>query len=388
MTGPGLQARVLRRVVQGADRFSATSSGRSPTCWSPTAPAPSSMEAGRGQRVIIRGSAAAAYRADPPALTRCVPSSSQNPRRRALRRRARRHPAPHHPPQQAGGGGGDRLSSCSRTGHDLVSTQRCSGSAESPDGRHPRGARGLQRALPGPGSSRRRCSSRSEEQRRSGGLNRLVGIDEHVTLEVWRELRVAGPFEGGGGKRRRRYPAVRTKSASARGGGRGRIAAGAPLALAVGHPSSGRVAAARGRAREPGRRPGRPAAADRALRRCAMRLTRRARAGSTRHSRSWPRPWRAPGSSTRAPTVCSRACAKVMPRISWARCYGIPHSASPRGPDRRHYSRGAWPRYDPALDARPLRVRGLRPDRGPGAEPPPRRLAPCAAPAIWSRRTA
>jgi uncharacterized protein DUF3501 len=75
----------------------------------------------------------------------------------------------------------------------------------------------------------------ADQSRIQEELNRLVGIDEHVTLEVGPEIRVRAAFEAGRQTAEKlsavqyvRFPLGPAASA--------RIAAGAPLALAVEHP--------------------------------------------------------------------------------------------------------------------------------------------------------
>jgi len=91
--------------------------------------------------------------------------------------------------------------------------------------------------LPGPGELSATLLIEIEEQRRlREELNRLVGIDEHVTLEVGGELRVAATFEAGR-QTAEKISAIQYVRFPLEAEGRGRIAAGAPLALAVAHPS-------------------------------------------------------------------------------------------------------------------------------------------------------
>ena len=91
--------------------------------------------------------------------------------------------------------------------------------------------------LPGPGELSATLLIEIEDQSRlREELNCLVGIDEHVTLEVGGELRVAATFEAGR-QTAEKISAVQYVRFPLEAEGRGRIAAGAPLALAVAHPS-------------------------------------------------------------------------------------------------------------------------------------------------------
>ncbi len=67
-------------------------------------------------------------------------------------------------------------------------------------------------------------------------LNRLIGIDEHVTLEVGGELGVAAAFEAGR-QTAEKLSAVQYVRFPLAAEARRRIAAGSPLALAVAHPN-------------------------------------------------------------------------------------------------------------------------------------------------------
>jgi hypothetical protein len=67
-------------------------------------------------------------------------------------------------------------------------------------------------------------------------LQRLIGIDEHVTLEIGDGARVPGRFEPGR-QTAERLSAVQYVRFELDGDARRRIAAGAPLALAVAHPN-------------------------------------------------------------------------------------------------------------------------------------------------------
>jgi len=67
-------------------------------------------------------------------------------------------------------------------------------------------------------------------------LNRLIGIDEHVTLEVGGELGVAAAFEAGR-QTAEKISAVQYVRFPLAAEARRRITAGAPLALAVAHPN-------------------------------------------------------------------------------------------------------------------------------------------------------
>jgi len=80
--------------------------------------------------------------------------------------------------------------------------------------------------LPGPGELSATLLIEIEEQRRlREELNRLVGIDEHVTLEVGGELRVAATFEAGR-QTAEKISAVQYVRFPLEAEGRGRIAAG------------------------------------------------------------------------------------------------------------------------------------------------------------------
>jgi len=91
--------------------------------------------------------------------------------------------------------------------------------------------------LPGPGALSATLLIEIEDQ--SGlreELNRLIGIDEHVTLEVGGELGVAAAFEAGR-QTAEKLSAVQYVSFPLAAEARRRIAAGARLALAVAHPN-------------------------------------------------------------------------------------------------------------------------------------------------------
>ena len=91
--------------------------------------------------------------------------------------------------------------------------------------------------LPGPGALSATLLIEIEDQ--SGlreELNRLIGIDEHVTLEVGGELGVAAAFEAGR-QTAEKLSAVQYVRFPLAAEARRRIAAGARLALAVAHPN-------------------------------------------------------------------------------------------------------------------------------------------------------
>src|SRR5207245_11483186 len=67
-------------------------------------------------------------------------------------------------------------------------------------------------------------------------INRLIGIDEHVTLEVGGELGVAAAFEAGR-QTAEKLSAVQYVRFPLAAEARRRIAAGSPLALTVAHPN-------------------------------------------------------------------------------------------------------------------------------------------------------
>ena len=67
-------------------------------------------------------------------------------------------------------------------------------------------------------------------------LQRLIGIDEHVALEIGAGLRVAGVFEAGR-QTAERLSAVQYVRFLLDPAARARVAAGAPLALAASHPN-------------------------------------------------------------------------------------------------------------------------------------------------------
>jgi len=319
-------------------------------------------------RVSSRGSAACRLRgADPPALTRMRPieladilgRERYGAERDAIRRRIIAHKQARRVAVATGS------PSCSRTGpRSGIRRRRCSGSSGSPTWTPSRGARGLQRAPPGPGELSATLLIEIEEQRRlREELNRLVGIDEHVTLEVGGELRVAATFEAGR-QTAEKISAVQYVRFPLEAEGRGRIAAGARSR------SRWRIRAT-GRARccpRPCARAWPPTWPTRRPRtaRCGgarWRLSGRARAAARASSRSCSRPCAAPGRAPeRRPCVRARAQGHAAHQPG----HGVPQPPAPRrgGPDRRHLPRGRVARYEPhALDARPLRVRGLRPDR-------------------------
>jgi hypothetical protein len=90
--------------------------------------------------------------------------------------------------------------------------------------------------LPGPGELSATLLIEIEDQTRvREELDRLIGIDEHVTLEVGPE-RVAARFEEGR-QTAERISAVQYVRFPLAAGSQGRLEAGAPLALTVAHPS-------------------------------------------------------------------------------------------------------------------------------------------------------
>ena len=91
--------------------------------------------------------------------------------------------------------------------------------------------------LPGPGALSATLLIEIEDQSRlREEINRLIGIDEHVTLEVGGELGVAAAFEAGR-QTAEKLSAVQYVSFPLAAEARRRIAAGARLALAVAHPN-------------------------------------------------------------------------------------------------------------------------------------------------------
>src|SRR3989449_2077431 len=90
--------------------------------------------------------------------------------------------------------------------------------------------------LPGPGELSATLLIEIEEQRRlREELNRLVGIDEHVTLEVGGELGVAAAFEAGR-QTAEKLSAVQYVRFPLAAEARRRIAARSPPAPSVAHP--------------------------------------------------------------------------------------------------------------------------------------------------------
>jgi len=91
--------------------------------------------------------------------------------------------------------------------------------------------------LPGPGTLAATLLIEIENQSRlQEELNRLLGIDEHVTLEVGGEVGVAATFEAGR-QTAEKISAVQYVRFPLAAEARRRITAGAPLALAVAHPN-------------------------------------------------------------------------------------------------------------------------------------------------------
>jgi hypothetical protein len=91
--------------------------------------------------------------------------------------------------------------------------------------------------LPGPEALSATLLIEIEDQSRlREELHRLIGIDEHVTLEVGGDLGVAVTFEAGR-QTAEKLSAVQYVRFPLAPEARGRIAAGAPLALAVAHPN-------------------------------------------------------------------------------------------------------------------------------------------------------
>jgi len=91
--------------------------------------------------------------------------------------------------------------------------------------------------LPGPGTLAATLLIEIENQSRlQEELNRLLGIDEHVTLEVGGEVGVAATFEAGR-RTAEKLSAVQYVRFPLAAEARRRITAGAPLALAVAHPN-------------------------------------------------------------------------------------------------------------------------------------------------------
>jgi len=91
--------------------------------------------------------------------------------------------------------------------------------------------------LPGPAELSATLLIEIEDQERIRlELDRLIGIDEHVRLEVGAELHLAASFEPGR-QREDRIAAVQYVRFPLGDEAQRRIAAGAPLALAVAHPS-------------------------------------------------------------------------------------------------------------------------------------------------------
>jgi len=91
--------------------------------------------------------------------------------------------------------------------------------------------------LPGPGTLSATLLIEIEDQSRlREEINRLIGIDEHVTLEVGGELGVAAAFEAGR-QTAEKLSAVQYVRFPLAAEARRRIAAGSPLALAVAHPN-------------------------------------------------------------------------------------------------------------------------------------------------------
>jgi hypothetical protein len=91
--------------------------------------------------------------------------------------------------------------------------------------------------LPGPGTLSATLLIEIEDQSRlKAELNRLLGIDEHVTLEVDGVLGVAATFEAGR-QTAEKISAVQYVRFPLAAEARRRITAGAALALAVAHPN-------------------------------------------------------------------------------------------------------------------------------------------------------
>ena len=90
--------------------------------------------------------------------------------------------------------------------------------------------------LPGPGELSATLMIEIEDQGRvKEELNRLIGIDEHVTLEVGPE-RISARFEEGR-HTAERISAVQYVRFPLAVAARGRLGTGAPLALAIAHPN-------------------------------------------------------------------------------------------------------------------------------------------------------
>jgi len=90
--------------------------------------------------------------------------------------------------------------------------------------------------LPGPGELSATLMIEIEDQGRvKEELNRLIGIDEHVTLEVGPD-RIPARFEEGR-QTAERISAVQYVRFPLAIGARGRLGTGAPLALAIAHPN-------------------------------------------------------------------------------------------------------------------------------------------------------
>ncbi|HYR96118.1 MAG TPA: DUF3501 family protein [Candidatus Binatus sp.] len=90
--------------------------------------------------------------------------------------------------------------------------------------------------LPGPGELSATLMIEIEDQGRvKEELNRLIGIDEHVTLEVGPD-RIPARFEEGR-QTAERISAVQYVRFPLAVGARGRLGTGAPLALAIAHPN-------------------------------------------------------------------------------------------------------------------------------------------------------
>ncbi|TMB60740.1 MAG: DUF3501 family protein [Deltaproteobacteria bacterium] len=91
--------------------------------------------------------------------------------------------------------------------------------------------------LPGPGALSATLLIEIEDQSRlREEINRLIGIDEHVTLEVGGELGIAAAFEAGR-QTAEKLSAVQYVTFPLAAEARRRIAAGSPLALTVAHPN-------------------------------------------------------------------------------------------------------------------------------------------------------
>jgi hypothetical protein len=91
--------------------------------------------------------------------------------------------------------------------------------------------------LPGPAELSATLLIEIEEQSRiRRELDRLIGIDEHVTLEVGADGRVPGAFEAGR-QSAEKLSAVQYVRFPLDGAARRLVAGGAPLAIAVAHPN-------------------------------------------------------------------------------------------------------------------------------------------------------